>query len=117
MLLTPAIRSQLRRNADLSVSRDRDHYPVVKLFTPDAQATWLFTELAPDGDTLYGLCDLGLGCPELGYASLAEIQSLRGPLGLLVERDRHFRAGKRLSVYAEEARRHGRVVASCGDPA
>lgn len=91
--------------------QEGDHFPVVKLFTPDANATWLFTKLAPEEDTLYGLCDVGHGTPEIGYASLAEIQSLRGPLRLLVERDRHFRATKPLSAYAEEARRHGRIVA------
>lgn len=111
MLLTSELRTHLRRNADLSAQREQDHRPVVKFFTLDAQATWLFTELAPDQDTLFGLCDLGHGSPELGYASLAEIQALRGPLRLLVERDRHFRADKPLSAYAEEARRRGRIVA------
>lgn len=33
--------------------------PVVKLFTPDAAATWLFTEVTPNG-LLFGLCDLGM---------------------------------------------------------
>ena len=46
-----------------------DFVPVVKLFTPDPGAIWLLTELDPDdADTAFGLCDLGLGCPELGYA-------------------------------------------------
>ena len=71
---------------------DIDFKPVVKLFTPDAQCTWLLTELGRD-DIAFGLCDLGLGCPELGYVSLAEISSVRGQLGLPVERDLHFRPG------------------------
>lgn len=111
MLLTHELRTSLRRNADLSAQRERDHKPVVKFFTPDGSATWLFTELAPDQDTLFGLCDDGHGEPEIGYASLAEIQALRGPMRLLVERDRHFRAAKPLSEYAAEARRRGRIVA------
>lgn len=111
MLLTSELRTHLRHNADLSAIAEKDHKPVVKFFTPDAQATWLFTELAPDNDTLFGLCDLGHGTPELGYASLAEIQALRGPMRLLVERDRHFRATKPLSEYAAEARRRSRIVA------
>ena len=111
MLLTTALRTHLRHNADMSATREVDHKPVVKFFTPDASATWLFTELAPDQDTLFGLCDLGHGEPEIGYASLAEIQTLRGPLRLLVERDRHFRADKPLSAYAADARNKGRVVA------
>jgi Protein of unknown function (DUF2958) len=38
-----------------------DFKPVVKLFTPDAQCTWLLTEL--DDGLLFGLCDLGKGEP------------------------------------------------------
>ena len=42
---------------------DFDPAPVVKLFTPDAGATWLLTEIDPDDhDHAFGLCDLGLGC-------------------------------------------------------
>jgi hypothetical protein len=111
MLLTRELRDQLRANAEQSEAGARDHFPAVKFFTPDASATWLFTELSPDGDTLFGLCDVGHGTPEIGYASLAEISALRGRMGLLVERDRHFRATKPLSEYAAEARRRGRIVA------
>lgn len=46
-----------------------------------------------------------MGCPELGNVSLAEIESVRGPGGLTIERDLHFVADKPLSAYAEEARR------------
>lgn len=54
-------------------------------------ATWLLSESDPDDpDRLFGLCDLGLGFPELGYVSLAEIITLRGKLGLPIERDQHF---------------------------
>lgn len=87
-----------------------DFKPVVKLFTPDAQCTWLLTELDPDGGLAFGLCDLGLGCPELGYVSLAELSAVRGKLGLPVERDLHFEADKPISAYADEARAHGRIV-------
>ncbi len=38
---------------------DIDFKPVVKLFTPDAQCTWLLTELGLD-DIAYRLCDLGM---------------------------------------------------------
>ncbi|KAB1089592.1 DUF2958 domain-containing protein [Neorhizobium galegae] len=111
MLLTHELANQLRRNAVISEADQRDHKPVVKFFTPDASATWLFSELASDNDTLFGLCDLGHGYPELGYASLGEISTLRGRLGLLVERDQHFKADKPLSAYADAARTRGRIVA------
>ena len=86
-----------------------DFKPVVKVFTPDAQCTWLLTELDAEG-LLFGLCDLGLGCPELGYVSLAELASVRGRLGLPVERDLHFTAGNTISAYADDARAEGRIV-------
>jgi hypothetical protein len=87
-----------------------DFKPVVKLFTPDGAATWLLTELDPNGDLAFGLCDLGLGCPELGYVSLTELRAVRGKLGLPIERDEHFEADKTLSADAADAREHGRIV-------
>jgi hypothetical protein len=108
-LLSVEDRDQLLANALAGV---RDHTPVVKLFTPDANATWLISEVDPDDpDRLFGLCDLGLGSPELGYVSLSELKAVRGPLGLPIERDLHFVGDKPLSSYAEEARNMGRIIA------
>jgi hypothetical protein len=87
-----------------------DFMPVVKLFTPDAQCTWLLTELDPDGGLAFGLCDLGVGYPELGYVALIELTTVRGKLGLPIERDLHFDADKPISAYAAEAREHGRII-------
>jgi hypothetical protein len=110
-LFTNAQREQLLRNGQASRERDIDPPPVVKLFTPDANATWLLTELDPeDADRAFGLCDLGLGSPELGYVSVAELAALRGPMGLPVERDQHFTADGPLSDYAGEARLTGHVI-------
>ena len=89
-----------------------DFRPVVKLFTPDAGCTWLLTEIDPEHpDIAFGLCDLGMGFPELGSVSLSEIAALRGKLGLPVERDLHFQADRTLSIYAEEASRLGHIKA------
>lgn len=107
-LLTVEDRIRLFANA---LDDDSDHFPALKLFTPDAGATWLISEVDPDDpDRLFGLCDLGLGYPELGYVSLAEIMALKGPLGLPVERDLYFVADKPLSAYAEEAHIKGHIV-------
>jgi hypothetical protein len=51
-----------------------------------------------------------MGCPELGYVSLAEISAVRGKLRLPVERDLHFEADKTISAYADEARARGHIV-------
>lgn len=111
-LITDEQLARLLANGRLSTEReDFDPWPVVKLFTPDASATWLLTEIDPtDEDRAFGLCDLGEGLPELGYLSLEELQTVHGRLGLSVERDQHFKADKSISAYAREARIAGRVM-------
>ena len=107
-LLTESQRERLLANGR---NRDRDHPPVVKFFNPCGASTWLFSELDPeDGDTLFGLADLGFGTPELGYSSLLEIASVRLRFGLGIERDLHFQPVQPLSVYAEAALAAGRIV-------
>ena len=60
---------------------------LVKFFTPGSTWTWYASEF--DGeDIFFGLVD-GLET-ELGYFSLSELESIRGPLGLPIERDLHF---------------------------
>jgi Protein of unknown function (DUF2958) len=89
-----------------------DYQPVLKLFTPDGSSAWLMTECDPDDpDRLFGLYDLRLGYPELGYVSLSEIQTVTCRLGIPVERDMHFTADKPLSAFASEAREKGRIIA------
>lgn len=110
-LLNDTLRALLRANGLASAEDPRfDPVPVVKLFTPNAGATWLLSELDAE-DIAFGLCDLGLGFPELGYVSLAELEAFRGRWGLPIERDGHFVADKPLSGYAREARLAGRIVA------
>jgi hypothetical protein len=108
-LMPDDIRAQLLANG--AAATETDHVPVVKFFDPTGAATWLITEMMPDQpDLLFGLCDLGLGCPELGYVSLSELQSVKGKLGLGLERDLHFRPRFPLSVYAEAARSAGGII-------
>lgn len=116
-LLTQPIREGMERNGRVRQQfeergdADLDFLPMVKLFTPDAQCTWLLSELDPDDpDLAFGLCDLGLGCPELGYVRLSEIESVRGRFGVPVERDRHFTPSKTITAYAEDARAKGRIT-------
>lgn len=111
-LLTQEIKRQLEANWTQNAGGEKeiDFEPVVKIFNPTGTGTWLFTELNPnDGDTLFGLCDLGY--PEIGYASLEELESYSGIWGLGLERDLSFKAEKTLSQYANEAHSAGRIVA------
>lgn len=109
MLITKAIRDKLLANASTA---SKDHFPVVKFFNPCGAATWLISEMDPKNpDILFGLCDLGMGEPELGYVSLAELSSIRLMAGLKIERDLYFEGTQPLSKYAEQARQAGRIVA------
>ena len=64
-----------------------DPLAVAKFFTPDGRFTWYALEF--DGkDTFFGLVDGQ--ARELGYFSLHELENVRGPLGLAVERDIAF---------------------------
>jgi hypothetical protein len=116
-LLTNQIRERLLKNGALQetvkgTDAELDFFPVVKLFTPDGACTWLLTELDPlDQDIAFGLCDLGMGFPELGNVRISELESVRGQLGLPVERDLHFCPKKTLSAYAAEAHAASRIIA------
>jgi Protein of unknown function (DUF2958) len=116
LLLTQDLRARLIANAAAHHEamqhglREPDPAPVVKFFNPCGAATWLFSELDADGDTLFGLCDLGFGCPELGSASLTEIAAVTLPLGLTIERDLCFEGRFPLTVYADAARLIGRIT-------
>ncbi len=115
-LLTKALREKLLKNGEKQREAKArgdwiDFQPVVKLFTPDASATWLLTEIYPtDPDIAFGLCDLGQGFPELGDVAISEIEQLRGPFSLPVERDRHFTANKTITEYAKDAHSAQRIV-------
>jgi ParB family chromosome partitioning protein len=80
ILLPQELRFALRANAiaqAASAAREArfDPAPVVKFFNPMDAATWLATELGEDEDTMFGLADLGFGCPELGYFRFAKSQA------------------------------------------
>ena len=107
ILLTQSQRARLLANGR---TPDADHIPVVKFFNPFGQGTWLATELDEDGDTVFGLADLGY--PELGSWSLSEMAAIRLPLGLGIERDLHFEGRYPISVWAEAARTEGSISAA-----
>lgn len=65
--------------------------PIVylKLFTPWSNWTWFITEYDPTDRLFFGMVH-GLES-EMGYISRDEIEALRGPAGLTIERDLHFK--------------------------
>lgn len=106
ILLPPQLRYALRANAICSNAAEAkgerfDPLPILKFFNPLGTGTWLATELYPDNDTLFGLADLGFGCPEMGTFSLMDIRSVRLPFGMGIERDIGFSTTHPLSLWAE----------------
>ena len=85
-LLTEEIRKKLPKLYECE-HLGLDAIAQVKFFTPDSNWTWYASEF--DGtDIFFGLVS-GLEV-ELGYFSLSELQTVRGPLGLPIERDLFF---------------------------
>ncbi len=106
-LFTKAIEEKLLANGR---NRDQDHAPVVKIFNPMGSATWLLSELDVDG-ICHGLCDLGMGSPELGPVSIKDLENFRNnQTGLGLERDLHFQATLKMSAYADAAIKAGHIV-------
>ena len=94
-----------------AAGRAIDPMPVVRLFTPDAHAIWLLAALDPeDGDTAWGVVDLGISMPELGSVKLSDLASIVGPRKQPVMRDRYFQAVRPLSEYLRLAQENGSVV-------
>jgi hypothetical protein len=111
-LITDEQRARLLANGRARAEgRKLDPLPVVRLFTPDAHATWLLTELDPDdGDRAFGLCDVGIGMPTLDHVRLSDLAAIRGPLDRPIERDLYFTARRPLSEYVQLAQENGSVT-------
>jgi hypothetical protein len=99
-LLTDELRSQLPP----LYSQDGENDPMVyaKSFTPDSSWTWFVTEgEQDDGDFLFfGFVQGHEG--EWGYFALSELEPLRGPLGLPLERDLYFKPARWSEVKRRE---------------
>ncbi len=85
-LLTKEIRDKLPPL--YSQEEVQDPMVQVKFFTPDSNWTWYGIEF--DGKDLFFGWVVGFEM-ELGYFSLRELQSARGPMGLAIERDKWFK--------------------------
>lgn len=111
-LVTEEDRAQMLAHGQArDIGQDIDPLPVVRLFTPDAHAIWLLASLDPaDGDTAWGLIDLGIGMPALGTVKLSDLVSIVGPLKQPVMRDRYFQPARRLSEYVRLAQEDGSIT-------
>lgn len=96
LLFTKAQRERLIKNNN-EQDGSKSFAPVVKLFNAWGQGTWYLSELDPETNIAYGLCDLGY--PELGYVSIDELQQV---LGRRLERDMYWDAPKTMKECVEK---------------
>ena len=95
-LLTKAQRDKLIRNHTENEGQEetKKHKVVVKLFNPTGIGTWYLTELNPYTNIAFGLADVHE--KELGDIDLTELENLKLPMGLKIERDRYSKIDKTL---------------------
>ena len=65
--------------------KTRDKIATARFFNPCGIGTWYLVEYDPETKGAFGLCHLHEW--ELGYFSLDELESLKLPYGLKIERD------------------------------
>ena len=67
----------------------KDPLVIAKLFDPCGSASWFLLEFDPVEKIAFGYVT-GLQVDELGYISLTEMESIKGPLGIGIEQDMYF---------------------------
>ena len=87
LLLTQAQKNKLVENHKAQ-DGTKEFKAVVKLFNPTGVGTWYLSELDPETNIAFGLCEIHE--KELGYVSLDELSDFKGQFGLGIERDKYF---------------------------
>jgi len=93
LLTKEIIKNTPKRYSQENVS---DKTATAKFFDPCGSATWYMIELDEDKDIFFGYVT-GLYEDEYGYSSISELESIKRPFGLTIERDIHFQPTKRIS--------------------
>ncbi len=96
-LLTKELKEAFTKQGDTSSKDAQDIKVIAKFFNPcggrnaDSGCTWFAVEYLPDERLFFGYANLGDNdCAELGYFSLAELESVRLPFGMGIERDLYW---------------------------
>lgn len=88
MLMTKELEKIIPKMYSSEDTKLEDKIVYAKFFTPDSNWTWWVLEYDKTEQLLFGMVHGHER--ELGYVSLTELEELKGPLGLKVERDIHF---------------------------
>ena len=101
--------AELRASLPPLYSQEKIEDPIVhcKFFTPWSNWTWFATEGEPDDEDFRFF---GYVCgfeEEWGYFVLSELESVRGPGGLTIERDLYFTPGPFTEIIRRYRRERG----------
>ena len=92
-LITKKLKKRFAAQGDTSGKKARDIMVIAKFFCPWGSASWFATDYYTDSNTCFGYVNLGEpfeDCAELGCFSINELEELRGPAGLKIERDLYW---------------------------
>ncbi|NCC71199.1 DUF2958 domain-containing protein [bacterium] len=89
-LLTQEILNKFAQTG--SQENQKDPIIIAKFFNPVGPGTWYATEYNPEDKMFFGYVSIfNDDCDEWGYFSLTELESIKGRLGLGIERDLYFK--------------------------
>ena len=98
-LLTKELKEVFAKQGDTSKKDAQDIKVLAKFFNPCGAGTWFAVEYLPDEMLFFGYANLGdSDCAELGYFSLNELESVKLPFGMGIERDIHWEANTTLQA-------------------
>lgn len=86
-LITSELKQRFKEIGDQS--EEKNPIVVAKFFDPAGSATWYATEFDSETNVCFGYVT-GLAFDEWGSFSIKELESIKRPFGLTIERDIHF---------------------------
>ena len=112
MMIPNDLADQMTANAERQVKAQEDDgaeldFSPVAMFMAPPAAVWLVTEMMSDDSGnphFFGLCDLGVGSPELGYVSASDLDEVGARLAA------GWQPSGTLSEYADAANSARRIV-------
>ncbi len=87
-LMTKELENNFPAFCSTEEKEPKDILVIAKFFCPWSSWSWYATEFDPETGRFFGFVRGDFD--ELGYFSLEELESLRGPFGLGIERDLFF---------------------------
>jgi len=81
----------LKRLAEVGEQDIPDPIVVAHFFNPCGSGDWYVTAYCPEDRVIFGWAEVIPGMGEWGYTSIDELQSLKGPFGIGIERDLYWK--------------------------